>query len=238
MESARIDLLNQGFGNASPEEVLNYFLEQYKGKIALASSMGAEDQVLTHMIAGIDPSAKIFTLDTGRIFPETYDLIEKTNARYKINIRIYFPEREQVEKMVNEKGINLFYESIENRRQCCHVRKIVPLQRALKSLDVWISGLRKSQSVTRNDMQMVEWDERHNLIKINPLLNWSEEDVWDYIKKHNVPYNKLHDKGFASIGCQPCTRALKPGEEVRDGRWWWENPQLRECGLHIKARNE
>jgi phosphoadenosine phosphosulfate reductase len=108
----------------------------------------------------------------------------------------------------------------------------------LKSLDVWISGLRKSQSVTRNDMQMVEWDERHNLIKINPLLNWSEEDVWDYIKKHNVPYNKLHDKGFASIGCQPCTRALKPGEEVRDGRWWWENPQLRECGLHIKARNE
>jgi phosphoadenosine phosphosulfate reductase len=238
MESAKIDLLNQGFSNTSPEEVLNYFLEQYKGKIALASSMGAEDQALTHMIAGIDPAAKIFTLDTGRIFPETYDLIEKTNARYKININIYFPEREQVEKMVNEKGVNLFYESIENRRQCCHVRKIVPLQRALAGLDVWISGLRKSQSVTRSDMQMVEWDKRHDLIKINPLLNWSEEDVWDYIKKHNVPYNKLHDKGFASIGCQPCTRALKPGEEVRDGRWWWENPQLRECGLHIKARNE
>jgi len=238
MESARIDLLNQGFGNASPEEVLNYFLEQYKGKIALASSMGAEDQALTDMIVRIDPTAKIFTLDTGRIFPETYDLIEKTNARYKININIYFPEREQVEKMVNEKGVNLFYESIENRRQCCHVRKIVPLQRALAGLDVWISGLRKSQSVTRSDTQMVEWDERHGLIKINPLLNWSEEDVWDYIKKHNVPYNKLHDKGFASIGCQPCTRALKPGEEVRDGRWWWENPQLRECGLHIKARNE
>jgi phosphoadenosine phosphosulfate reductase len=238
MESAKIDLLNQGFSNTSPEEVLNYFLEQYKGKIALASSMGAEDQALTDMIVRIDPTAKIFTLDTGRIFPETYDLIEKTNARYKININIYFPEREQVEKMVNEKGVNLFYESIENRRQCCHVRKIVPLQRALAGLDVWISGLRKSQSVTRSDMQMVEWDERHGLIKINPLLNWSEEDVWDYIKKHNVPYNKLHDKGFASIGCQPCTRALKPGEEVRDGRWWWENPQLRECGLHIKARNE
>jgi len=238
MESAKIDLLNQGFSNTSSEEVLNYFLEQYKGKIALASSMGAEDQALTDMIVRIDPTAKIFTLDTGRIFPETYDLIEKTNARYKININIYFPEREQVEKMVNEKGVNLFYESIENRRQCCHVRKIVPLQRALAGLDVWISGLRKSQSVTRSDMQMVEWDERHGLIKINPLLNWSEEDVWDYIKKHNVPYNKLHDKGFASIGCQPCTRALKPGEEVRDGRWWWENPQLRECGLHIKARNE
>lgn len=238
MEKAKIDLLNQGFSNASPVEVLNYFLEQNKGKIALATSMGAEDQALTDMIVRIDSTAKIFTLDTGRIFPETYDLIEKTNARYKININIYFPEREQVEKMVNEKGVNLFYDSIENRRQCCHVRKIVPLERALKGLDVWISGLRKSQSVTRSDMQMVEWDERHDLIKINPLLDWSEADVWDYIKKNNVPYNKLHDKGFASIGCQPCTRALKPGEEVRDGRWWWENPQLRECGLHIKARNE
>lgn len=234
MEKANIEVLNQGFKNSNPKDVLNYFLNQYKGKIAFASSMGAEDQVITDMLVKIDPSVKIFTLDTGRMFPETYDLIEKTNARYKININIYFPEREQVEEMVNEKGLNLFYESIENRRRCCHVRKIVPLKRALSNLDVWISGLRRSQSVTRTSVQMVEWDEGHNLIKINPLLNWEEAEVWDYIKKHSVPYNTLHDKGFASIGCQPCTRAIQPGEDVRAGRWWWENPKLRECGLHVK----
>lgn len=234
MEKANIEVLNQGFKNSNPKDVLNYFLNQYKGKIAFASSMGAEDQVITDMLVKIDPSVKIFTLDTGRMFPETYDLIEKTNARYKININIYFPEREQVEEMVNEKGLNLFYESIENRRRCCHVRKIVPLKRALSNLDVWISGLRRSQSVTRTAVQMVEWDEGHNLIKINPLLNWEEAEVWDYIKKHSVPYNTLHDKGFASIGCQPCTRAIQPGEDVRAGRWWWENPKLRECGLHVK----
>lgn len=234
MEKANIEVLNQGFKNSNPKDVLNYFLNQYKGKIAFASSMGAEDQVITDMLVKIDPSVKIFTLDTGRMFPETYDLIEKTNARYKININIYFPEREQVEEMVNEKGLNLFYESIENRRRCCHVRKIVPLKRALSNLDVWISGLRRSQSVTRTSVQMVEWDEGHKLIKINPLLNWEEAEVWDYIKKHSVPYNTLHDKGFASIGCQPCTRAIQPGEDVRAGRWWWENPKLRECGLHVK----
>ncbi len=234
MEKDNIEVLNQGFKDSGAEDVLKYFLNQYKGKIALASSMGAEDQVLTHMLAKIDPSVNIFTLDTGRMFPETYDLIEKTNARYKLNINIYFPEREQVEEMVNEKGVNLFYESIENRRRCCHVRKIVPLKRALSKLDVWISGLRRSQSVTRTTVQMVEWDESNNLIKINPLLNWEEAEVWDYIKKYNVPHNALHDKGFASIGCQPCTRAIQPGEDVRAGRWWWENPKLRECGLHVK----
>lgn len=234
MEKANIEVLNQGFKDSGAEDVLKYFLNHYEGKIAFASSMGAEDQVLTDMLAKIDPSVKIFTLDTGRMFPETYDLIEKTNARYKLNINIYFPEREQVEEMVNEKGLNLFYDSIENRRRCCHVRKIVPLKRALSNLEVWISGLRRSQSVTRTAVQMVEWDEGNNLIKINPLLNWDEEEVWDYIKKHNVPYNTLHNKGFASIGCQPCTRAIQPGEDVRAGRWWWENPKLRECGLHVK----
>lgn len=234
MEKANIEVLNQGFKDSGAEDVLKYFLNHYEGKIAFASSMGAEDQVITDMLAKIDPSVKIFTLDTGRMFPETYDLIEKTNARYKLNINIYFPEREQVEEMVNEKGLNLFYDSIENRRRCCHVRKIVPLKRALSNLEVWISGLRRSQSVTRTAVQMVEWDEGNNLIKINPLLNWDEEEVWDYIKKHNVPYNTLHNKGFASIGCQPCTRAIQPGEDVRAGRWWWENPKLRECGLHVK----
>ena len=234
MENIAIEQLNQKFVNAEAPEILRYFLETYKGKIGLASSMGAEDQVLTEMIAAIDPSTRIFTLDTGRVFPETYELIEKTNARYKINIEIYFPEREQVEKMVAEKGINLFYESIENRRHCCHIRKIVPLKRALSGLEVWISGLRRSQSVTRSSVKFVEWDETNQLIKINPLLNWDEQQVWNYIRQKNIPYNMLHDKGFASIGCQPCTRAIEPGEDVRAGRWWWENPDMKECGLHVK----
>lgn len=234
MKNSSASKLNEQLKETSAFEVLKYFLENYKNRIALASSMGAEDQVLTEMIAKIDPSARIFTLDTGRVFPETYELIEKTNARYKINIEVFFPEREQVEKMVAEKGINLFYESIENRRLCCHIRKIVPLKRALKDLDVWISGLRRSQSITRNDIQMVEWDEGNQKIKINPLLNWEEEEVWAYIKANNIPYNTLHDQGFASIGCQPCTRALSPGEDIRAGRWWWENPDLKECGLHVK----
>ncbi len=234
MNKNSFDILNELFIHASASEVLDYFIKNYKGRIALASSMGAEDQVLTEMIAKIDPKVRIFTLDTGRVFPETYELIEKTNARYKINIEVFFPERDQVEKMVAEKGINLFYESIENRRKCCHVRKIVPLKRALEGLDVWISGLRRSQSVTRTEIQMVEWDEGNHLIKINPLINWKEEEVWAYIKEKNIPYNTLHDRGFASIGCQPCTRAVSPGEDVRAGRWWWENPDHKECGLHVK----
>lgn len=234
MEKTHIEQFNLQFSNAEAPEILKYFLGTHKGKIGLASSMGAEDQVLTEMIAAIDPTTRIFTLDTGRVFPETYELIEKTNARYKINIEVYFPERNQVEKMVAEKGINLFYESAENRRLCCHIRKIVPLKRALSGLEVWISGLRRSQSVTRSSVKFVEWDETNQLIKINPLLNWEEEQVWDYIRKKNIPYNTLHDKGFASIGCQPCTRAIEPGEDVRAGRWWWENPDMKECGLHVK----
>lgn len=232
----KIASLNERFENATPQEMLAFFLGEYKGKIAFSTSMGAEDQVVTEMIAKLDSDARIFTLDTGRVFPETYDVIERTNARYGINIEIFFPDRGQVEKMVNEKGVNLFYESVENRKQCCFVRKIVPLRRALDGMDVWISGLRRGQSVTRQNTQKVEWDDSHGLIKINPLLNWSEEQVWDYIEQKNIPYNKLHDKGFPSIGCQPCTRAVGPGEDVRAGRWWWENPVSKECGLHVKNK--
>ncbi len=220
---------------SSPEEVLNYFLTEYKGNIAFASSLGAEDQVVTHMIVSIDPSAKIFTLDTGRLFPETYDLIDRTNSRYKIKMEVYFPAAKKVEKMVWEKGINLFYESIENRKLCCHIRKIEPLHRALEGFDFWITGLRREQSVTRNNNAVVELDNNnHGRIKINPLINWTEKQVWDYIEKHKIPYNKLHDKGFPSIGCQPCTRAIEPGDDLRAGRWWWEHPELKECGLHQK----
>ena len=155
-----------------------------------------------------------------------------TKSRYKINIDVYFPIAEKIQKMVNEKGINLFYDSVENRKECCFIRKIEPLQRAFKGLDAWICGLRRDQSVTRQDMKLVEWDDNNKLIKINPLIDWSEEHLWDYIKENNVPYNKLHDKGFPSIGCQPCTRAIEKGEDVRAGRWWWENPETKECGLH------
>ncbi|HAN17510.1 MAG: phosphoadenosine phosphosulfate reductase [Bacteroidetes bacterium GWC2_33_15] len=227
--------LNTKLSGLTPEDVLKYFLIEYKGKIALSSSLGAEDQVLTHMICDIDKNTKIFTLDTGRMFPETYKLIEKTNTRYKIKINIFFPDYKQVEEMVNEKGINLFYESVENRKMCCHIRKIEPLKRAFKDLDVWICGLRKDQSITRISNQLIEWDEQNGLIKINPLIDWSEQQVWDYIRKNNIPYNDLHDKGFPSIGCQPCTRAILPGEDVRAGRWWWEQPDKKECGLHNRG---
>ncbi|GET25798.1 phosphoadenylyl-sulfate reductase [Prolixibacter sp. NT017] len=228
----RIDNLNEKFQGANVGEVLSWFLKEFKGKIALSSSLGAEDQVLTQMVTGIDKEATVFTLDTGRLFPETYDLIHRTNSKYGIKIKVYFPEAARVEEMVGEKGINLFYESIENRKLCCHIRKIEPLKRAFKGLDVWICGLRRDQSVTRHDMKLVEWDEANGLIKLNPLIDWTEQDVWDYINENKVPYNPLHDKGYPSIGCQPCTRAIMEGEDVRAGRWWWENPDTKECGLH------
>ncbi|MBI9054621.1 MAG: phosphoadenylyl-sulfate reductase [Bacteroidales bacterium] len=215
-----------------PEEVLKYFIDKCDNKVGFASSLGAEDQVLTDMICKINKNANIFTLDTGRLFPETYDLIAKTSDHYDIKIKVYFPDHTKVEAMVEEKGINHFYKSVENREMCCFLRKKEPLHRAFKGLEAWICGLRRDQSITRFDNQLVEWDEQHNLFKINPLINWSEDMVWNYIKENNVPYNELHDKGFPSIGCQPCTRAIKPGEDVRAGRWWWEQPEKKECGLH------
>ncbi len=225
---------NNSFADASPEEILSFFLAEFSEKIALSTSLGLEDQVLTHMVHSIDRETKIFTLDTGRLFPETYDLIDRTSRKFKMHIKVYFPDREEVEQMVAQKGINLFYDSIENRKQCCGIRKLNPLARALGELDAWITGLRRDQSVTRNDMHVVEWDERNGLIKINPLIEWSENDIWNYIQQHNIPFNPLHKKGFASIGCQPCTRAILEGEDIRAGRWWWENPDTKECGLHQK----
>jgi phosphoadenosine phosphosulfate reductase len=224
---------NERFKNSTVYEVLNFFLQDFKGRIAFASSLGAEDQVLTHLIASIDPTAKIFTLDTGRLFPETYDLIDRTNSRYKIKMEIYFPEAKRLEQMVHEKGINLFYESVENRKLCCHIRKIDPLRRALEGTEIWITGLRRDQSQSRNTMALVETDEGNNgILKLNPLIDWTEEMVWNFIREDNIPYNKLHDTGFPSIGCQPCTRAIKPGEDIRAGRWWWEMEGKKECGLH------
>ena len=224
--------LNERFVNARAEEILSFFSGQYGNELAFATSLGAEDQVLTYLLSQINKDVRIFTLDTGRLFPETIDLIDKTNKLYDINISVYFPEFSQVEKMVNSKGINLFYESIENREECCHIRKIIPMKRALKGVKAWVSGLRSEQSVTRQDLSVVSWDEKFGLVKINPLLNWTETQLWDFIKIHDIPYNELHDKGYPSIGCQPCTRAVEPGEDVRGGRWWWEMPENKECGLH------
>jgi len=227
-----ITQLNEQFAKAEPQEVIAHFLNMYGSKIALSSSLGLEDQVLTDMVVKINRNARIFTLDTGRLFPETYQLIDKTNLKYNIKLEVFFPEHSQVEEMVNHDGMNLFYESIEKRKKCCQVRKLQPLNRAFQTLDAWICGLRSQQSITRQEVDMIQWDEMNNIVKINPLIHWSEEQVWDYIKENNVPYNKLHDKGFPSIGCEPCTRAVDSGEDIRAGRWWWESPEHKECGLH------
>lgn len=221
------------FENAPAEELLAFFLKEHPGELALASSLGAEDQVLTHMVLSLDPKTPVFVLDTGRLNQETYDVMHLTMKRYNFEYDVYFPNFNEVEKMVREKGPNLFYESVENRKQCCHIRKVEPLQRALANRKGWITGLRRQQSVTRKDTPVVEWDDTHNIIKLNPLVHWSWEDVWDYVKKHDVPVNILHKQGYPSIGCAPCTRAIQPGEDIRAGRWWWEQPENKECGLHI-----
>jgi len=233
MSESVVNELQEDLGGKAELDVLGAVAEKYKGKVAFATSLGAEDQVITDLIARNGIDIPVFTLDTGRLFNESYDLIAETEKRYGIKIDIYFPESPDVESMVKENGVNLFYDSIENRKQCCRVRKLIPLARALAPNDAWICGLRKEQSVTREDMGVAEWDSNHNMVKINPLINWSEKEVWDYIKENDVPYNKLHDQGFLSIGCACCTRAVKEGEDVRAGRWWWEAPEHKECGLHF-----
>jgi phosphoadenosine phosphosulfate reductase len=227
-----IDEYNRILLNAAPQDVLSFFASRYKDRISFSTSLGTEDQVLTDIICKVEPHIKIFTLDTGRLFQETYDLMQITEKKYGIIIQLYFPDAGRVEEMVNAKGINLFYESVDNRRLCCHVRKIEPLRRALEGMKVWISGVRKEQAVTRQEFRMVEWDESHEVIKVLPLVDWTESQVWEYLKETKVPYNDLHDKEYPSIGCLPCTRAVKPGESLRSGRWWWELPENKECGLH------
>lgn len=234
MDKKNADHLNEELKGKNAAEILKFVSAEFKQKIRFASSMGVEDQVITHLIAENQLPVDVFTLDTGRMFPETYEVIDKTQARYNIKISVYFPDAKEVEEMVNEKGINLFYHSIENRKLCCGIRKTKPLKRALYGMDGWITGLRREQSPTRKDLQVVEWDQGNKLIKVNPLLEWSEKQTWDFVKENKIPYNTLHDKGFPSIGCQPCTRAIMPGEDVRSGRWWWENPETKECGLHTK----
>jgi len=226
--------LNKKFKNSSATEVIEFLLNDKTKNVALSSSFGAEDQVLSHMMIDHGKNANIFTLDTGRLPYETYDVMDATNLKYGIKVNVFFPNNTKVEELYKTQGINGFYESIENRKNCCFIRKMEPLQRALKNVDIWITGLRASQSITREEMQMFEYDTTNNVIKVSPLINYSEEDVWEFINKNNVPYNKLHKQGYPSIGCAPCTRAIKEGEDIRSGRWWWENPEHKECGLHAK----
>ena len=223
------------FEKKTAQEILTWALAKYHPRIALASSFGAEDVVLIDMMAKINPKARVFTLDTGRLNQETYDVMDKIRQKYGIFLEIMFPKHEAVEEMVRTKGLNLFYESIENRKLCCGIRKVDPLNRALATVSAWMTGLRRQQAVTRTAVAKVEIDNSHGgIVKINPLADWTSDQVWDYIRKNQVPYNALHDRDYPSIGCQPCTRAVKPGEDERAGRWWWETPEQKECGLHVK----
>ncbi len=217
-----------------PEAVLAHALEIYHPHIALASSFSLEDAILIQMLAKIRKDARVFALDTGRLDPETYECAERILMKYGIKIEWYFPKHEAVENLERTKGLFSFRDSVENRKECCHIRKVEPLGRALNGLKAWITGLRREQSVTRTALDVVEIDEAHGgIVKINPLAAWSLQDCWDYAKQNKVPWNKLYDRGYASIGCAPCTRAIKPGEDQRAGRWWWENPENKECGLHL-----
>lgn len=217
----------------SIEETLAFLADEYKDKVVFSTSFGQEDQVITALIAKNDLPITIFTLDTGRLFQETYDVFHKTLKKYKKEIKVYFPEASAVEKLLNEKGPNSFFESVENRKECCFIRKVAPLTKALKGNAIWITGLRAEQSENRHNLDLFEYDDKFEIIKFNPLLKWSLEEVQKYIDDNNVPQNALHKKGFVSIGCAPCTRAIAPGEDIRAGRWYWEQSH-KECGLHGK----
>lgn len=214
------------------QELIHFAYQEFSHRVNFASSLGEEDQVITDMIARVAPQIEIFTLDTGRLFPETYELLAKTQKRYPMTYRIYYPDTCAVEEMVQRYGINLFYESVENRKMCCGIRKVQPLKRALANVDAWLCGLRRAQSIARSSVEVIEWDEANQKIKINPLVDWSLDQVHDYIRKNNVDVNPLQAQGFLSLGCSCCTRAVKPGEDIRAGRWWWERSQQKECGLH------
>lgn len=240
LNEQEISELNSIYEHKPAEEVLKWGFETFENDIALATSFGAEDVVLIDILVkvvqrstfNVQRIPRIFTLDTGRLPQETYKVWSEIEKKYNIKVEPYFPETTEVEEMLLKYGPNLFYDSIELRRLCCNVRKVKPLKRALSKLSAWITGLRREQSVTRAEIKKIEFDSGNNIIKLNPLTDWTETQVWNYIKKNNIPYNKLHDQNYPSIGCAPCTRAVNPGEDIRAGRWWWESPDKKECGLH------
>ncbi|NJD01917.1 MAG: phosphoadenylyl-sulfate reductase [Ruminiclostridium sp.] len=233
MNNLNVEELNSEYRNKTAEDTLRLIISSLgTEKAILASSMSIEDQVLTDMLLKVDQKSRIFFIDTGRHFQKTYDLMEETMKRYEFNYEVYAPESGELEAMVSKYGPNFFYDSVEFRKKCCEIRKVNPLKRVLSTVDGWICGLRRDQSLTRQEVEIFEWDNNHSIYKINPIAFWSEEKVWEYIKKFNVPYSNLYNNGFRSVGCQPCTRAVRPGEDVRGGRWWWEDPDKKECGLH------
>lgn len=213
------------------EEGLKFIASRFHSGVVFSTSLGQEDQVITDMIFKNQLPIQVFTLDTGRLFYEHYELLSNNNSKYKTRTKVYFPESSDVEQFVNEKGINGFYHSVENRKECCYIRKVKPLNRALENAMVWITGLRAEQSENRGHIPVLEWDEERQLYKYNPLMHWSYQDVLDYLQNHRIQELSLHKKGFISVGCQPCTRAIAEGENPRAGRWWWETSQ-KECGLH------
>ncbi|KAF6243584.1 phosphoadenylyl-sulfate reductase [Nitrosopumilus sp. b1] len=227
-----LDELNSTINSA--QDALKWASDNLHPRIAKASSFGAEDAAITDMMIKVNPEFRFFTLDTGRLPQATYDIMDDVRKKYGIKFEVLFPDTIEVQQMVREKGMNLFYDSVENRKLCCEIRKVHPTNKMLQTLDGWITGLRRDQTSNRNEAKMFEIDTQHDdILKINPIINWTWDQVWDYIKENNVPYNKLLDKGYPSIGCEPCTRAIKDGEDLRAGRWWWENEGHKECGLHI-----
>ena len=231
------ELLDELKGKEIAEQ-LKILASRFPDEIVFSTSFGLEDQAITYLIASNKLPVKVFTLDTGRIFPETYTTWSRTVEKYGLTISAYYPDAVVLQQFVSEKGPNSFYESVENRKQCCHIRKVEPLQRALKGNKIWITGIRAEQSNNRLDMPAMEWDETNQIIKFHPLLEWTWGQVKQFVSRNDVPYNTLHDKGFVSIGCAPCTRAIKPGEDFRAGRWWWEDNSKKECGLHIHTEAE
>ncbi|MPR32976.1 phosphoadenylyl-sulfate reductase [Salmonirosea aquatica] len=220
--------------NKTEVEALRSLTELFPGQVAFSSSLGYEDQVITDLILKNDLPIRIFTLDTGRLFEETYKTLQRTNKRYDTKLEVVFPKNDSVEKLLSEKGPYSFYDTVENRKECCFIRKVEPLNRALQGVKIWVTGIRAEQSGNRQEMPPIERDDAHDLFKFHAILSWSFEQVKAYVKTNNVPYNPLHDKGFVSIGCAPCTRAIQEGEDFRAGRWWWEDESKKECGLHAR----
>jgi len=223
-----------------PQQLLTWALKTFAPKIALSCSFGApEGLVLLDMMHRIDPASRVFVLDTGRLPQATYDLIDRVRDRYDKPIEVIFPESSAVEAMVRSKGMNLFYESIENRQLCCRIRKVEPLNRYLAGLDAWVTGLRRDQGVTREETAKAHLDPQHGgIVKLNPIADWTHEQVLAYVRLHNVPTNRLHAEGYPSVGCDPCSRAIAPGDDPRAGRWWWESPETRECGIHVDEQEK
>jgi phosphoadenosine phosphosulfate reductase len=232
LQSYLSDLTHQS-DRLNIHEFIKLLTDQFPGQVTFSTSFSYEDQVIAHEILSNQLPVSVFTLDTGRLFAETYSVWNNTNEKYHAHINAYYPDYRLLEEFVTDKGPNSFYESVENRKQCCFIRKVEPLKRALAGNAIWITGLRAEHSPDRKDLSVIEWDETNQIIKYNPILHWNTEQVKKYIDDNNVPYNPLHDRGFVSIGCAPCTRAVRPGEDFRAGRWWWEDAAKKECGLHI-----